>query len=202
MAIADRRARQKENLRQEILDAARELFVRDGYDSVSMRKIAEKIEYAPGTLYLYFRDKSEILQSLCDETFAKLRKRMEAIHKDTGDPLDGLRRGLLTYVQFGLDNPSHYTLTFILGLKERAPQAHKESAEGERCFDNLRNIVQRCIQEGRIQSDNAEETAQALWAGVHGVVSLLIMHADFPFVEQSRLVETVVRTLINGISKP
>src|SRR5438874_10487609 len=117
MGTAERKARQKENLRQEILDAARDLFVRDGYESVSMRKIAEKVEYAPGTLYLYFRDKSEILQSLCEETFAKLRKRMEAIHNDEGDPLDGLRRGLLTYIQFGLDNPSHYTITFILGLK-------------------------------------------------------------------------------------
>src|SRR5262249_4537466 len=116
MGSADRKARQKENLRQEILDAARDLFVREGYESVSMRKIADRIEYAPGTLYLYFRDKSEILNSLCEETFAKLHKRMEAIHKDQGDPLEGLQRGLRTYIQFGLDNPSHYTITFILGL--------------------------------------------------------------------------------------
>ena len=108
MSSKQRRAREKEGLREEILDAARTLFVKDGYQSVSIRKIADKIEYAPGTIYLYFRDKSEILDRICEETFAKLIVRMQAIEHDTAAPLDKLRRGLRTYIQFGLDNPNHY----------------------------------------------------------------------------------------------
>src|SRR5215472_14434041 len=100
MGIVERKARQREGTRQEILDAARELFVHDGYANVSMRKIAEKAEYAPGTIYLYFRDKSEILESLCEETFAKLHKRLENIEKDSADLLDGLRRALESYIRF------------------------------------------------------------------------------------------------------
>src|SRR6266568_9004372 len=113
MSIQQRRAREKEGLREEILDAARALFVKEGYESVSIRKIADKVEYAPGTIYLYFRDKAEILDRLCEETFAKLIARMQAIEHDTSAPLDKLRRGLRTYIQFGLDNPNHYLLTFI-----------------------------------------------------------------------------------------
>src|SRR6266852_5455285 len=94
MGVQERRARQKEGVREEILDAARSLFVKEGYEHVSIRKIAEKIEYAPGTIYLYFRDKAEILDRICEETFSKLLRKMHAIEHDTAAPLDKLRRGL------------------------------------------------------------------------------------------------------------
>src|SRR6266581_8023816 len=94
MGIQERRARQKEGVREEILDAARTLFVKEGYEHVSIRKIAEKVEYAPGTIYLYFRDKAEILDRICEETFARLAIRLHAINADPSNPLDGLRRGL------------------------------------------------------------------------------------------------------------
>ena len=113
MGVKQRRAREKEGLREEILDAARTLFVKDGYESVSIRKIAEKVEYAPGTIYLYFKDKAEILDKICEDTFAKLIVRLEAIDKDKSAPLDKMRRAIRTYIQFGLDHPHHYVLTFI-----------------------------------------------------------------------------------------
>ena len=62
MGVQERRARQKESVREEILDAPRTLFVKDGYEHVSLRKMTEKMEYAPGTIYLYFRDKAEIME--------------------------------------------------------------------------------------------------------------------------------------------
>jgi len=107
MGVQERRARQKASIREEILDAARTLFVKEGYEHVSMRKIAEKIEYAPGTIYLYFRDKAEIMERLCDETFSKLLRKMQALNNDPSNPLESLRRGLRTYIQFGIDNPNH-----------------------------------------------------------------------------------------------
>ncbi len=200
MGSKERKAREKENLRQEILDAAREMFVRDGYEAVSMRKIAEKVEYSPGTLYLYFRDKAEILDSLCEETFAKLNKRMEAIQRDATDPVDGLRRALLAYIRFGLENPSHYAVTFIY----KRPKEHKGpdvNDTGYQCFRKLHGVVQSCIDAGAFASNDAEETAQVLWAGIHGVTSLLVTHCGFPFIEETRLVERVVTSLLDGVRK-
>ena len=69
MGTKERRAREKEQLRRQILVAARELFVNEGYESVSMRKkFANKIEYSPTTIYLYFKDKADLLDSVCKET--------------------------------------------------------------------------------------------------------------------------------------
>src|SRR5258708_5584578 len=197
MGSKQRRAREKEGLREEILDAARALFVKEGYESVSIRKIADKIDYAPGTIYLYFRDKAAILDRICEETFSKLEQRMQSINKDPANPLDGLRRGLRTYVQFGIDNPNHYIVAFVQA--KQIPQDHQPKA-GERCFDNLRAAVRRCIDAGQLNCDDVEEMAQALWAGVHGVTTLLIT-CCFPFIEQNRLIDRVVHILIEGIRK-
>ena len=197
MGVQERRARHKEGIREEILDAARTLFVKEGYEHVSIRKIAEKVEYAPGTIYLYFRDKAEILDRICQETFSKLAKRMAAINRDPANPLDGLRRGLRTYVQFGIDNPHHYIVAFVQA--KQIPQEHQPKA-GERCFDNLRDAVRRCVDAGQLNCQDVEEVAQALWAGVHGVTTLLIT-CSFPFIEQNRLIDRVVHILIEGIRK-
>ena len=198
MGIQERRAREKQNIREEILDAARTLFVKEGYEQVSIRKIAEKIEYAPGTIYLYFKDKAEILERLSDETFAKLEQRMQAIHADPSDPLEGLRRGLRTYIQFGIDNPNHYIVTFVQG--RQLPHACMPQA-GARCFDKMRAAVQRCIAAGQLNCEDTEEIAQAIWAGAHGITTLLITCEAFPFIEQTRLIDRVVHILIEGIRK-
>src|SRR5579864_4072224 len=142
-----RRAREKEGLREEILDAARTLFVKEGYDSVSIRKIADKIEYSPGTIYLYFRDKAEILARICEETFSKLLTRMQAIEHDSAQPLDKLRRGLRTYIQFGLENPNHYVVTFIQA-KAHARSRTVFETTGLQTFDCLRKGVQECADAG------------------------------------------------------
>jgi len=199
MGVAERKSRHKQDLRQEILDAARDLFVRDGYESVSMRKIAEKVEYAPGTIYLYFKDKTEILDTLSARTFEKLRARLEAIGHDPGDPVEALRRGLRTYIQFGLDNPNEYIVTFVIAKR----QDHIEDCAGQTCglacFSCLRGIVSQCIEGGYINGGTAEETAQALWVSIHGLTSLFAMNCGFPFVEQTRLIERQLDILIKGV---
>jgi AcrR family transcriptional regulator len=197
MGVQERRARQKEGVREEILDAARTLFVKEGYEHVSMRKIAEKVEYAPGTIYLYFRDKAEILDRICEETFSKLTQRMTAINRDPASPLDGLRRGIRTYIQFGIDNPQHYIVTFVHA--KQIPQEHQPKT-GELCFHKLREAVGRCIEAGLLNCEDVEEVAQAIWAGAHGVITLLIT-CSFPFIEQNRLIDRVVHILIEGIRK-
>ena len=200
MGSKQRRAREKEDLRGEILDAARTLFVKDGYDSVSIRKIADKIEYAPGTIYLYFHDKAEILDRICEETFAKLLQKMQAIKHDTAAPLDKMRRGLRTYIQFGLENPNHYVLTFIQAKSHLKSKSVFETA-GREAFSCLRHGVQECIDAGELVSNDADELAQTLWAGIHGLTSVLITCTGFPFVEQNRLIDRMVHTLIEGVRR-
>src|SRR6516162_3291923 len=204
MGVAQRRAREKEELKQQMLDAARELFVRDGYESVSMRKIANKIEYSPATIYTYFKDKDEILDCLCEETFLKLsQEKLAVVHKMTGDPLEILKKGMETYIRFGLDHPEHYIVTFILRAPIYEKPGHHETRKakaGKACIDNMRRIVRRCMEEGKIKNADLEETSQCLWAGAHGLTSLLITKPGFPFVEREKLIQRTLEVLIGGVS--
>jgi AcrR family transcriptional regulator len=200
MAGKQRRAREKEGLREEILDAARTLFVKEGNENVSIRKIADRIEYAPGTIYLYFRDKAEILDRICEETFARLIVKQKAIENDTAPPLDKLRRGLRLYIQFGLDNPNHYIVTFIQAKLNR--EAHSVfQTTGQQAFACLRQGVQACVDAGELVSNDTDELAQTLWAGIHGLTSVLITCTGFPFVEQTRLIDRMVHTLVEGVRR-
>jgi AcrR family transcriptional regulator len=203
MGLKERKLRQKKFLRQEILDAASELFVKEGYENVSMRRIAEKIEYSPTTIYLYFKDKAELLEQVCQETFARLSLHLTRILTQPGDPVERLKRGLLAYVHFGLDNPHHYRATFMMPVPEGFDkEKHKQpDSPGMQTFDFLRRSVYDCIAAERFRNADPELISQALWAGVHGITSLLITHEVFPWVEKKKLISYVVDTLISGVAE-
>src|SRR5262245_58426818 len=201
MGSKQRREREKEALRQDILDAARELFVHEGYENVSMRRVAEKIEYSPTTIYLYFEDKAALLFAICEETFAKLAKKMEAIIKEHDDPLKSLKEGCRAYVEFGLKNPNHYRVTFMLhsGLRLGAEQYLKEGSMGMRAYGCLRSAVDACVQGGKFRETDVEAISQALWATGHGVTSLLITKPGFPWVNKKKLIDLMLDTMIDGL---
>jgi len=196
--VSVRRERLKQELRDEIVAAARDLFVTEGYPNVSMRKVADKVGCAPGTIYLYFDDKDSLLNAICVETFAKLDKRMEAIRNDKGDPFERLRRGGRQYILFALDHPHHYLVTFGLTGVNRGDEARQA---GGHSFDCLRECVRLCVDAGLLRMDDVEQIAQSFWACLHGVVMLLIGRLEFPFIEQNRLIDSVVDIALEGLRK-
>jgi len=200
MGVQERRAREKKELRQEILDAARDLFVREGFENVSMRKIAEKIEYSPTTIYLYFKDKAELLDCICEETLARLVRTQTSIDQDVSDPLERLRRGLRSYIEFGLKHPNHYKVSFMMSEAFEDPErAVRSRAMGEKAFDHLRQVLIQCAEHELINVDDTEATAQALWATIHGLTSLLIAKPRFRWVEREHLIDTLVEGAIKGL---
>ena len=201
MSVKQRREREKENLRQAILDAAREMFADEGYANVSMRKIANKIDYSPTTIYLYFKDKNDLLRQICEETFAKLGQKLDSIGRKHGKSVDGLREGLRAYVEFGLKHPKHYEVTFMLPLAKDLDEAEYkfDGSLGKKAFDYLRSSVADCMEGGEIENGDIDLISQTLWAGIHGVTSLLIAHRGFPFVNKKTLVNSVIETMLKGL---
>jgi AcrR family transcriptional regulator len=140
------------------------------------------------------------MTKICEETFAKLTARMQAIQADPSAPMDKLRRGLRTYIEFGLDHPNHYVLTFVQAkLNHEAVPVFQ--TVGLQSFACMRQCVQNCIDAGETVSNDADELAQTLWAGIHGMTSLLITCSGFPFVERTRLIDRMVHTLIEGVRR-
>jgi AcrR family transcriptional regulator len=201
MGVKERKARQKRFLRQEILDAASELFVREGFENVSMRRIADKIEYSPTTIYLYFKDKAELLESVCRETFGRLSQRLTKIMEQPADPVERLKRGLHAYIEFGLENPHHYRATFMMPIPEGIdPKKHvNPDSPGMQAFDFMRRCVYDCLAAEKMRLKDAELASQVLWAGIHGITSLLITHEQFPWVGRDKIIRATVETLVEGL---
>jgi AcrR family transcriptional regulator len=201
MGVKQRRQKEHAALRELILNTASEMFANEGYKNVSMRKIAEKIEYSPTTIYLYFRDKNHLLGEICDETFAKLVKKLDEITRKENDELKSLKKGLKAYIEFGLEHPNHYEVTFIKPpvIGEIGDSRSFETSLGARAFNYMKQGVIEAMNAGKIRRGNVDLISQTLWAGIHGITSLLIGHKKFPFVDKERLINNMINTLVNGI---
>lgn len=199
----ERRERHKAALREDILNAARELFVREGYENVTMRRVAEKIEYSPTTIYLHFKDKADLLFALCQETFSKLLEEFAALEREPTDPVTHLKRGLRTYIEFGLKHPQHYLATFVVPHEQAPPEEEArhvaEDSLGMKAFAYLSRSVAGCVAAGKFRSIDVETASKALWAAIHGITSLLIVQAHFPWGDREPVIDTVVESMVAGL---
>jgi AcrR family transcriptional regulator len=198
MGSKERIERQKLLVRQEILDAAREMFVKEGYTHVSMRKIADKIEYSPTIIYHYFKDKADLLNCICDDTFTELRKRFEYIEPNFSDPLLRLRMGLRAYMEFGLKYPNQYLVAFMSCNTEET-RRNVEGSVYEGAFAFIRKVVKDCVKQQKIRNLDVEMASQSLWAAAHGLTSLLIVDRKFPWANQDKLMDYLTDLLIEGL---
>ena len=206
MGPKERREREREETRGKILDAARELFATEGYESVTMRGIADRIEYSPTAIYFHFKDKEALLSELCDVDFRAFAQRFAEAAK-IADPIERLRAAGYAYVEFGLRHPSHYRLMFM--TPRPAQIESKTIAKGnpeEDAYAFLKGIISDALAQGRIRDDAADVdlASQVIWSGMHGLVSLEIAKCNDqwvswqPFEARTKL---MIDVLIAGITK-
>jgi AcrR family transcriptional regulator len=173
MSIADRKMREREVMKNLILKSAMKLIQKDGIENLSLRGIAEKIEYSPAAVYSYFADKAEIIHALHLKGFDKLYN-MQMSVIDIEDPLLRLRKQGEVYMKFALENPEYYDLMFISkGTAEKISEKHEWDA-GKRSFELLRENVKECIEKGLLPGSNYNVAAFAMWSFVHGMAALII----------------------------
>jgi AcrR family transcriptional regulator len=209
MGVKERREREKSETRDKILDAARELFVTEGYEGVSMRRVAEKIEYSPTAIYVHFADKNELFHELCRLDFARLQEVMRSAEMPA-DPIERLRQIGRSYIQFGVRFPNHYVFMFMTPHLPQEPDEEDREIMGnpeEDAYAMLKWAVQEAINAGSFRQgvQDAELVSQTLWASVHGVISLNIAKCKDPWVEWRPLedrAEMMLDIALRGLLRP
>jgi AcrR family transcriptional regulator len=175
MGISERKEKQKLEVKKLILDASIKLFIEEGFQNVSIRKIADLIEYSPTTVYLYFKDKNEILFQLHELGFQKMTEYNSGLW-DIVNPLDRLHQMGINYVQFGLENPEFYDIMFL----QHAPMEVIEQSvncdwqNGDVALGRLIGCVTECMDQGLIIKGDAHAISMAVWGMSHGLVSLTL----------------------------
>ncbi len=200
MGIKERRETEKKVMQGLILKTAMKLFVDKGFDNISIRRIAGKIEYSPATIYLYYKDKNEILYALHDMGFEKLYERQQAM-LSIKDPWKRLREHGKVYILFAIENPEFYDLMFIMRAPVAKIKEKKKWERGLRSYDFLKENVKQCIEDGYLPKTDLDVVTFAFWSLTHGIVSLMIRERCIMFPEEHLpvIAEGALDFILNGI---
>lgn len=186
MAIADRKEREREKMKRQILDSAMKLFLELGYEKTSIRSIAEDIEYSPGTIYLYYKDKSDLLYALQKEAFVEFAKVFVNV-QNIQDPFERLLKLGYEYFCFGLSNPELYELMFLLTAPMDSLDFNEELwEEGRGIYKMLENLIKACQKEGHFKNADTSGLAIMIWATVHGLATIHLRRRNTMFGEEER----------------
>ncbi|WP_156306925.1 TetR/AcrR family transcriptional regulator [Sphingobacterium endophyticum] len=176
-----KKIKHKEDLRSVILEAAKKLFVHEGYEATSIRKIAKEIGFSPTTIYLYYKDKNDIVYALHQVGFGILKERFFPLMA-VDNPFERLKALGKLYIQFAFDNPEYYQVMFM--MKEplsflNSQKENNEWIEGELVIEFLKNTVIECQSKGYFKEMDPIAVTIHAWAAVHGLVSLHVtQHLD------------------------
>jgi len=191
MGIKERKIKHKEDLKQSILDAAKKLFLNDGYEATSIRKIAAEIEFSPTTIYLYYKDKNEIAHALHEEGFKMLSERFSVLAY-VEHPFERLKAMGRIYMQFALENKDFYEIMFV--MKEPIVEAciEDEWDEGKRAFSTLLQTIEECQKAGYFKGFEPNAFSLVVWSTMHGLCTMKI-HGQLELVVKKKEILTDVQ---------
>ncbi len=186
--------------REEILRAAERIFVADGYEGATIRKMADEVGVSSTCLYMHFRDKDQILLEICTAAMEELLAVNSELAVVPVDAVERVRLMLRAYVDFALRNPNAYRLIFC--ASDAAASSYKQTATrelGEQCADRFAGVVREIAAEGRLKSGDPETVYRALWAACHGLVSLTLTKPGVGWPDPQSMAALLVDGLLFGL---
>ena len=204
ISLENRKARGSGHERpEEILSAARQLFLEHGIENVSTRQIAARVGISQTALYVYFKSKEDMLDRLVDAALRKLGARLDAVDRRCSDPIEFLRENFREYIRFGLENPDEYRLVFMLrDARKKAGRLAGPSPNpvGDALFNSLKTRIEQGVAADKLRClKTGLGAAQSVWAAIHGLVALRLAYPDFDWVPLDELIDTHVDTILNGV---
>lgn len=203
MGSKERRERERAQQRKNILDAALKIISKEGFAALSMRKLAEEIEYSAASIYLHFENREQIAQELSEIGFRELLQALSQASegKQGADALHALGAA---YVKFGLRHAEMYRLIFM-GDSDYMKAAYGESnpdTAAAQAFAVLLDVA-RQLTEGttKLAPQALTATAELIWSTLHGIVSLHITCANAQSSTPETLVRYAMETLAKGLTQ-
>ena len=182
--------------RAEILSAAERIFIAQGYEGATIRKIADEVGVSSTALYMHFQDKDQILLEICDRAMGELLASNLSISTSPGDPVGRVRAMLEAYMRFALENPNAYRLMFCAASMENSPRRRDATQQvGAQCFERFVGVVEEIAAEGRLRTQDVLAVTQTLWAACHGLIALRMAKPAFEWAPA----ETMMNVMLDGL---
>lgn len=204
MGTIERREREKEQLRERIVEAARDILSERGLEGFSMREIARRIEYSPATIYLYFANKEDLLRAVVAEGMRRLSEVIGAEMEAAG-PVSAAERYRASgrgYVRFGLENTAYFHVIFdlpgVAQMGEECPAG--ESQMDQATLDRVVSVLGQACREGSFRVDlDVTQAAVIGWATLHGLLSLYLSGHLQDFAPTREQFDTLVERSLDMI---
>jgi AcrR family transcriptional regulator len=184
--------------RAEILEAAERIFVAEGYEGATIRKIADEVGVSSTALYMHFPDKSAILVEISGRTLEVLLGRNREIAGKPIDPVVRIKMMLEAYMRWGAEHPNAYQLVYCVP-RGSGSWDDATSQVAAQCYDVFAGVVREIAAAGRLRAGTGDSAAQALWMACHGVVALLTARPNFGWADREELIAVTLEGLINGL---
>ncbi len=203
MGIKERQERDREAVRRSILDAARELFMAEGFQHVSIRKIAERIEYSPAAIYGYFPSKDDIFFALAEEGLRLLGDpaavQSDPRYKDA-PPLERVRAMFWLLYEFSREQPQYFALIFVDRSVPRISREYERFAFMRDRKQHIIEALQACVDAGELpRALNTAVAMRALMVGVLGVAVLQLSDRLGPGEDADELAADVLNLTLAGL---
>lgn len=186
--------------RAEILEAAERIFVAEGYEGATIRKIADEVGVSSTALYMHFPDKGCILLEICERTLRQLLERNSEIAAKPLDAVVRVKMMLEAYMRWGLEHPNAYQLVYAAPRPLSAGLWPEDTVDlSTQCYEIFSGVVREIAASGRLRTGTADSAAQALWMSCHGVVALLAARPNFGWCDRQALMEVTLDGLLHGL---
>ena len=203
MGTKERQQRERDRLRDAILTAARELFVAEGYRNVSMRKVAERIEYSPAAIYSYFPSKDDIFFALAEEGFRKMAVHIGGAVEPVTDPHERLRRGLWAFYEFSKSDPEYFELMFLDRSVPSISQDFQRFEFFQATTARAEADIQTCVDAGLFSKTlNPAAALHVLWVGMLGAATIRLANRLAPGEDPDTLAHDVLASMLAGFTTP
>lgn len=188
------------DLRRAILDQTRVLLVAEGYDHLSMRKIARAVGCSATSIYLHFENKDALIHALLDEGMMRLHTQLETARDacNPPSPMGCLTAMAQAYVRFGLDNPEYYQVMFQLHPERMARYPAENYRRARRNLELFTEVIADGVMADVFTIENADVSAHVLWTALHGLVSLLLAERVDVKVADETFVDAAIRHALDG----
>ena len=186
--------------RAEILTAAERIFLAEGYEGATIRKIADEVGVSSTALYMHFQDKSCILYEICEHAFRDLLTSNAEIAARPLDAVVRTRMMLEAYMRWGFEHPNAYQLVYCARRPvSTAPMPEGTADLSRQCYEIFSGVVREVAASGRLRTGDGQSAAQALWLASHGVVAMVTIRPEFEWVKLEELMRVTLDGVLHGL---
>ncbi len=196
-----RSAAEQLDFQRRIIEAARQLFVDQGFEAVSMRKVAARVGCAPMSIYQGFANKRALLHHIWGDIFEEVARRCTLAVTQSRDPQAGLWAFARCFVDYWLEQPDHYRVIYLNEdvVGDGKDSSFVESSGIVKRFSLAHDLITQAMAAGQIKAGDAELITQALLCVLHGIAHSLITIPEYPWRERDQLIEATLETFFFGL---